>query len=65
MSSFNCERCGAPHIDTAGGYITGCLCGGNADERFCDMCGKGMKLINPDGWLRCAECAKKFKEPKQ
>lgn len=25
MSSFNCEHCGAPIIDTPNGYATGCI----------------------------------------
>lgn len=53
MSSFTCQTCGAPHIDTDRGYISGCDCYGSV---CCDRCGKKMPEYERPGWRRCASC---------
>lgn len=60
MSHFTCEKCDAPHWDTERGYISGCLCDGHG--QWCDVCGREMELVNPDGWLRCKACCKEIKD---
>ena len=53
MSNFNCETCGALHIDTERGYVTGCWHYG----RECDACGQRFMIVpNSKGWLYCPHC---------
>ena len=61
MSHFNCPTCDAPHIDTEGGYVSGCLCESTYQKK-CDVCGRALTLINPDGWLRCLPCWEQIEE---
>ena len=49
MSSFYCDKCGTPLLDTEGGYVTECehYLIDNRTERPCPIC--GVQIFDPFG----------------
>lgn len=50
MSSFNCEHCGKPILDTPRGYVTGCEHYPLSDKGHKYNIGDKVSVNMPDGW---------------